>query len=155
MTPVRTFVLVPGAGGSAWYWHCVVPLLEAAGHRVIPAELPAADDSATLGDYAAAIERAAEGSSSIVMADVGDRGGPVLVMPFSFADEQGLVQTKRGHVPDAGRVLDQRRPNTFLKSHAWDEYAMRHLGLKVGAADETKNRFAFGCGTFIACTAPA
>ena len=43
MTPVRTFVLVPGAGGSAWYWHRVVPLLEAAVHRVISVELPAAD----------------------------------------------------------------------------------------------------------------
>lgn len=27
-----TFVLVPGAGGQAWYWHRVVPELEARGH---------------------------------------------------------------------------------------------------------------------------
>jgi pimeloyl-ACP methyl ester carboxylesterase len=67
VTPVRTFVLVPGAGGSAWYWNRVVPLLEAAGHRVIPVELPAADDSATLGDYAATIGAAGQGSSNIVM----------------------------------------------------------------------------------------
>lgn len=67
VTSVRTFVLVPGAGGSAWYWHRVVPLLEAAGHRVIPVELPAADDSATLGDYAATIVAAGQGSSNIVI----------------------------------------------------------------------------------------
>ncbi len=64
---MRTFVFVPGAGGSAWYWHRVVPLLEAARHRAIPVELPAADDSATLSDYADAIKRAANGSSNIVI----------------------------------------------------------------------------------------
>jgi hypothetical protein len=25
----RTFVLIPGAGGTAWYWHLVAPLLRA------------------------------------------------------------------------------------------------------------------------------
>ena len=25
---MTSFVLVPGAGGSAWYWHRVAPLLE-------------------------------------------------------------------------------------------------------------------------------
>ncbi len=29
---MSTFVLIPGAGGAAWYWHRVVPLLRAAGH---------------------------------------------------------------------------------------------------------------------------
>jgi hypothetical protein len=30
MPPSRpTFVLIPGAGGSAWYWHRLVPELKA------------------------------------------------------------------------------------------------------------------------------
>ena len=29
---MATFVLVPGAGGMAWYWHRVAPLIRAAGH---------------------------------------------------------------------------------------------------------------------------
>ncbi|HEX4102488.1 MAG TPA: hypothetical protein VHY21_18425 [Pseudonocardiaceae bacterium] len=31
---MSTFVLLPGAGGSAWYWSRVVPLLADAGHDV-------------------------------------------------------------------------------------------------------------------------
>ena len=43
-----TYALIPGAGGSAWYWHRVAPLLPDA----IAIELPAADDSADLTTYA-------------------------------------------------------------------------------------------------------
>ncbi|MDQ1738214.1 MAG: hypothetical protein QOH56_4465 [Pseudonocardiales bacterium] len=47
-----TFVLLPGAGGSAWYWHRVVPELRRHGHDAIAVDLPAADDAAGLGEYA-------------------------------------------------------------------------------------------------------
>ena len=53
-----TFVLVPGAGGSAWYWHLVAPLLKQRGHEAVAVELPAADDQAGLSHYAAAVVRA-------------------------------------------------------------------------------------------------
>jgi hypothetical protein len=36
--------------------------------------------------------------------------------------------------------------NAYLETHSWDEYARWHLGLTVGAADETKARYAFGYG---------
>ena len=32
---MTTFVLVPGAGGQAWYWHRVVERLEAQGHEAV------------------------------------------------------------------------------------------------------------------------
>lgn len=38
--------------------------------------------------------------------------------------------------------------NTFLSSHAWQDYAEWHLGLTAGASDETKARFAFVYGDF-------
>jgi len=38
--------------------------------------------------------------------------------------------------------------NAFLKSHSWAEYALWHLGLTEGAADQTKARYAFVCGDF-------
>jgi hypothetical protein len=38
--------------------------------------------------------------------------------------------------------------NAFLESHSGDEYASWHLGLTVGAADETKARYAFVYGDF-------
>ena len=38
--------------------------------------------------------------------------------------------------------------NAFLESHSWDEYALWHLGLTQGAADETKARHGFVYGDF-------
>lgn len=53
-----TFILIPGAGGSAWYWHLVVPRLEQRGHEAIPVALPAASDAAGLPEYADAVVQA-------------------------------------------------------------------------------------------------
>jgi pimeloyl-ACP methyl ester carboxylesterase len=53
-----TFVLIPGAGGSAWYWHLVAPKLRQSGHEAVPVALPAADDQAGLPEYADAVVRA-------------------------------------------------------------------------------------------------
>jgi pimeloyl-ACP methyl ester carboxylesterase len=48
---MAAFVLIPGAGGAAWYWHRVVPLLEDAGHEAIAVDLPGDDESAGLPEY--------------------------------------------------------------------------------------------------------
>ena len=50
-----TYALIPGAGGSAGYWHLVTPLLDDA--TVIAVDLPAADDSADLQTYADTVSR--------------------------------------------------------------------------------------------------
>src|SRR5579859_5035859 len=65
---MSTFVLVPGAGGAAWYWHRVVPLLRDAGHEAIAVDLPSADPGAGLPEY-----------TSIVAGAIGDRDDVVLV----------------------------------------------------------------------------
>ena len=52
------FVLIPGAGGSAWYWHRVAPELQKHGHEAIAVELPSADDQAGLPEYTDAVIRA-------------------------------------------------------------------------------------------------
>src|SRR5690348_12348497 len=63
------FVLVPGAGGQAWYWHRLVPELRARGHEAIAVDLPAGDDAAGFAEYA-----------DTVVAAIGDRrDGLVLV----------------------------------------------------------------------------
>jgi pimeloyl-ACP methyl ester carboxylesterase len=68
---VTTFVLVPGAGGSLWYWHRIAPLLEAAGHTAVPVDLPGDDEGAGLPEYArlvgAAVERAAADPDGVVL----------------------------------------------------------------------------------------
>jgi hypothetical protein len=38
--------------------------------------------------------------------------------------------------------------NAFLESHSWEEYAAWHLGLRDGARDGTKARYAFVYGDF-------
>ncbi|KAA0086393.1 alpha/beta hydrolase [Mycolicibacterium sp. P9-64] len=64
-----TFVLIPGAGGSAWYWHRVTPLLAEA----VAVELPAADDTADLSAYA-----------DVVCAAVADVDGPLVLVGQSM-----------------------------------------------------------------------
>jgi pimeloyl-ACP methyl ester carboxylesterase len=56
--PSCSFILIPGAGGRAWYWHLVAPKLEKRGHEAIAVELPAADDQAGLPQYAATVVHA-------------------------------------------------------------------------------------------------
>src|SRR3954470_6774686 len=65
---MTTFVLVPGAGGQAWYWHRLVTELERRGHVAVAVELPTGDDSAGLAVYA-----------DTVVAAAGDRAPLVLV----------------------------------------------------------------------------
>ncbi|MDQ0380738.1 alpha/beta fold hydrolase [Amycolatopsis thermophila] len=65
---MATFVLIPGAGGQASYWHRLVPELTARGHEAIAVGLPAGDDSAGLPEYA-----------DVVADSIGGRGDVVLV----------------------------------------------------------------------------
>jgi pimeloyl-ACP methyl ester carboxylesterase len=48
---MATFVLVPGAGGVAWYWHRLVPHLEEANHDAVAVDLPGDDEQAGLSVY--------------------------------------------------------------------------------------------------------
>jgi pimeloyl-ACP methyl ester carboxylesterase len=66
-TTVRCFVLVPGAGGSAWYWHRLVPELARRGHDAIAVELPGGDESADLPDYVDAVVAATGDRPDVVM----------------------------------------------------------------------------------------
>lgn len=62
-----TFVLVPGAGGSAWYWHRVVDELASRGRDVIAVDLPAGDDEAGLSAYAEAVVAGADDRRRVVL----------------------------------------------------------------------------------------
>jgi pimeloyl-ACP methyl ester carboxylesterase len=48
---VSSYVLIPGAGGAAWVWHRIVPLLQEAGHEAIAVDLPGDDELAGLPEY--------------------------------------------------------------------------------------------------------
>jgi pimeloyl-ACP methyl ester carboxylesterase len=62
-----SYLLIPGAGGSAWYWHRVVALLTSAGVDSIAVDLPMDDDAADLFTYADIACRAAAHSEQPVV----------------------------------------------------------------------------------------
>ena len=72
------------------------------------------------------------------------------VNPQAVARARKLIDARR-YVLDSDwgdaqpRADDQ---NAYLERHSWEEYALWHLGLTDGAADETKARYAFVCGDF-------
>lgn len=52
---MATYVLIHGAGSDSWYWHLVVPELQARGHTTVAVDLPSDDDSAGWDEYADAV----------------------------------------------------------------------------------------------------
>jgi pimeloyl-ACP methyl ester carboxylesterase len=62
-----TFVLIPGAVGSATYWYRLGEELRQRGREAIAVGLPAADDSAGLAEYTDAVVAAISDRSRIVL----------------------------------------------------------------------------------------
>src|SRR4051794_22590143 len=118
------FVLVPGAGGQAWFWHRVVPLLEAAGHRAIAVELPAGDESAGLAEYSETIVEAARANSvrsgCVVVAQ--SMGGFSAPQAAAGVDASRLVLVN-AMVPAPGERLGDWWTNTGA-AEAAAEYAI-------------------------------
>ena len=83
------YVLIPGAGGSAWYWSRVVPLLKSAGADAVAVELPADDDSADLFAYAELVRVAAADATAPVVLVAQSMGA------FTAPLAAGLVPTAR------------------------------------------------------------
>jgi pimeloyl-ACP methyl ester carboxylesterase len=81
---MTVFVLVPGAGGDSWYWHRLVPELEARNHEAVAVDLPAGDDGAGWSEYAEAIDQA-----------IGDRTDVVLVAQSLAGFSASLVPARR------------------------------------------------------------
>lgn len=75
-------------------------------------------------------------------------------MPEYRVNHKAIAHAKR--LIDSGRYVaasdwGEAQPSTedenrFLEHHTWDDYAEWHLGLTVGAHDETKARHAFVIG---------
>ena len=65
---MATYVLIHGAGDSAFYWHLVAPRLRDRGHDVVAPNLPCEDEDAGLEEYA-----------ETVVGAVGDRGDLIVV----------------------------------------------------------------------------
>lgn len=106
-----TFALIPGAGGSAWFWHRVTPLLAATGAEVIPIGLPANDDAADLSTYAdIVVESVAKVSGPLVL--VGQSMGAFTAPIVATRVPTALIVLVNPMVPAAGESGGEWWENT-------------------------------------------
>jgi pimeloyl-ACP methyl ester carboxylesterase len=107
---MATYVLIHGAGDSAFYWHLVAPELEERGSEVVAVDLPCEDESAGLTEYTDAVVEA-----------IGDRTGLILVAQSFGAFTAPLICGRRpvelmvlvaGMVPLPGEKGDDWPANT-------------------------------------------
>ena len=78
------YVLIPGAGGVAWFWHLVEKELAARGHDSVAVELPTDDESKGLADYAATVLAAAGDRRDVVIVaqSMGGFTAPLVAEPL-------------------------------------------------------------------------
>jgi pimeloyl-ACP methyl ester carboxylesterase len=126
---MATFVLIHGAGDSAWYWHLVEPELRGRGHDVVTMDLPCDDDSAGLAEYA-----------DTVVDAIGDRENLVLVAQ-SFGGCTAPLVCER--VPVDLMVLvaaiipsPGERPNDYWTNTDWQPAQLDHVEQPEGSSRE-------------------
>ena len=108
----RTFVLIPGAGGSAWYWHRVVPLLQAAGHEAIAVDLPGDDPAAGLPEYAGLVASAIGRRDNVVLVAM-SLGGFTAPMVAARTPVRSLVFVN-AMIPNPGET-----PGAWWENTGW------------------------------------
>jgi pimeloyl-ACP methyl ester carboxylesterase len=116
---MATYVLIHGAGDSAFYWHLLAPELRERGHDVVAMNLPCNDESASLSDYA-----------DTVVDAIGDRTELVLVAQSFGAFTAPLVCERvpvdlmvlvAGMVPAPGEKGEDWFANTAYESAAREQ----------------------------------
>ena len=126
---MANYVLIHGAGSDSWYWHLVVPELQARGHHVVAPDLPVDDDSAGLSEYTDVVVQAIGKDRSDVVVVAQSMGGftaplvcehvPVSLVilvaamvprpgesPGEWWDNTGYAQAKRANDEREGRPAD-------------------------------------------------
>jgi pimeloyl-ACP methyl ester carboxylesterase len=107
---MATYVLIHGAGDSAFHWHLVAPELRQRGNEVVTVDLPCEDESAGLAEY-----------TDTVVEAIGDRTGLILVAQSFGGFTAPLVCARRpaemmvliaGMVPMAGEKGEDWPANT-------------------------------------------
>jgi Alpha/beta hydrolase family len=107
------FALVPGAGGAAWHWHRVVPLLEEAKQEAIAVGLPGDDAQAGLSVYAERVLEAIGMREVILVAQ--SLGG--FTAPLVCAKAQvGLLVFVNAMIPVPGETAGE-----WWASTGWEE----------------------------------
>ena len=97
-----TFVLIPGAGGSAWVWSRVTRLLVEAGHEAIAVDLPGDDVRAGLERYTQLVVDAIGARSDVVVV-AGSLGGFTAPLVCERVPVRELVLVN-AMIPDPGET---------------------------------------------------
>jgi pimeloyl-ACP methyl ester carboxylesterase len=105
-----TFVLVPGAGGSPWFWHRVVAELAARGREVVAVDLPADDPAAGIDEYADIIAAAAAARPSVVL--VSQSMGAFSAVPACFRLPVERLVLLNAMIPNPGETAGAWWANT-------------------------------------------
>jgi len=108
---MATFALIHGAASDSWYWHLVVPELEARGHDVVAPTLPAdADDLADCADEVVNVigDRAGRSDLIVVAQSLGGFTAP-LVCERVRVD---LLILLAAMIPAPGETFDEWWENT-------------------------------------------
>jgi len=115
---VSAFVLVPGAGGSAWYWSRVVPLLQEAGHDALAVDLPGDDENAGLPEYARLVEAAIGGRPDVVLVaqSLGGFTAPMVGARTGVAE----IVLVNAMIPNPGET-----PGTWWDNTGWEDARKR------------------------------
>jgi pimeloyl-ACP methyl ester carboxylesterase len=107
---MATFVLIPGAGGTAWYWSRVVPLLQHAGHIAKAVDLPGDDETAGLEEYTRLVLGEIDGSTDTALV-AQSLGGFTAAMVCARAAITSLTFVN-AMIPTPGETPDQWWANT-------------------------------------------
>jgi len=120
---VTTFALIPGAGGAAWYWHRLVPLLQEAGHEVLAVDLPGDDEGAGLAEYTRRTVEAIGGRDDVVIV-AQSLGGFTAPMVATTIPVRAIVFVN-AMIPLPGET-----PGAWWASTGWQQ--ARELAAEVG-----------------------
>lgn len=121
-----TYALIPGAGGEAWYWHRVSPLLAARGAQVITVDLPF-DDSADLSRHAEIVSDELAGVTGPVIL-VGQSMGAFIAAMVAERRLAALIVLVNPLVPSPGESVGQWWAATGQKAAMVEQFNRIGLG---------------------------
>jgi pimeloyl-ACP methyl ester carboxylesterase len=116
---MKTFVLIHGAGDSAWYWHLVEPELRKRGHDVVAMDLPCDDDSAGLAEYTDTVVDALGQRRHLVL--VAQSAGGFTAPLVCERVPVDLIVLVAGMIPSPGEAPNDYWTNTGYESPELDQ----------------------------------
>jgi pimeloyl-ACP methyl ester carboxylesterase len=107
---MATYVLIHGAGDSAWYWHLVAPELRERGNDLVAVDLPCDNESAGLSEYADTVVNAIGGRTELVV--VAQSLGAFTAPLVCTRAPVELLVLLAGMVPSPGETAEEWWVNT-------------------------------------------